>query len=255
MHDVHWRVWGGCDLNSELDSIGQRMNTDKASYWVRPDGVHDEAHDYLRHYETAFSDYRNDEIVFMDLGVGFEPNRFASARMWAEYFPKAHVVAIDIEAGLESPHDRIEFVQADLGSLAALTDLTRRFRPDIVIDDASHTWPHQIQSLAYLFPALQAGGLYVWEDLHTSGPSYGGTFANGYEISPVELLGLMVQKIALRDSLGVETATGTLRALPAGSAGLESRLCGAFAPIVDMLTQEIDSITVFRRSAIIRKRT
>src|SRR4051812_40814770 len=74
-----------------LDDLGQRHNTDKAAYWLRPDGVHDPSHDYLRHYEKALDHLRSKSFTLLDLGVGFEPNQFASAKMWADFFPGARV--------------------------------------------------------------------------------------------------------------------------------------------------------------------
>ena len=44
----------------------------------------------------------------------------------------------------------------------------RDIKPEIIIDDASHFWDHQIMALFGLFDVLPSGGIYILEDLETS---------------------------------------------------------------------------------------
>ena len=37
-----------------------------------------------------------------------------------------------------------------------------------MIDDASHFWTHQILAFEKLFPTVEAGGIFIMEDIHTS---------------------------------------------------------------------------------------
>ena len=138
--------------------------------------------------------------LLLDLGVGFEPNQFASAKMWAEFFPGARVVAVDIQDGLQPPNDHILFEQVGTSSRSEnLLRLARGARPTVVVEDASHVWAHQMLSFFYLFPSLEPGGVYVWEDLHTGGPTMQSTFSQGYPFSPADLMTVLVQKMLLRD--------------------------------------------------------
>jgi hypothetical protein len=49
---------------------------------------------------------------------------------------------------------------------------------DVVIDDGGHTMEQQINSFEELWPALNDGGVYIAEDLHTS---YWAEFGGGYK--------------------------------------------------------------------------
>lgn len=235
-----------------LDDLGQRHNTDKAAHWLRPDGVHDAAHDYLRHYEKALDHLRGKSFTLLDLGVGFEPNQFASAKMWAEFFPEARVVSVDIQDGLQPPPG-ILFEQADLSRIENLLRLASDYRPMVIIDDASHVWAHQILSFFYLFPSLEPGGVYIWEDLNTGGPSMQDTFSQGYPFSPADLMTVLVQKMLLRDEPQADRGRRTLRSVTEASAEREQQLVGAFGPLVDATMGLVDSLTLVRRSAMFRR--
>jgi hypothetical protein len=236
-----------------LDDLGQRHNTDKAAYWVRPDGVHDPAHDYLRHYEKALGHLRGKSFTLLDLGAGFEPNHFASAMMWAEYFPGARVVAVDIQEGLHAPHGDILFEQVDLSRIENLLRLAREYRPTVVVEDASHVWAHQMLSFFYLFPSLEPGGVYIWEDLNTGGPTMQQTFSQGYPFSPADLMAVLVQKVLLRDEPQADDGPRTLRSVTEASAEHEQQLVGAFGPLVDATMRLVDSLTVVPRSVIFHR--
>lgn len=49
---------------------------------------------------------------------------------------------------------------------------------DVVLDDGSHVAGHQRVSFETLFPLLNAGGLYIIEDMHTS--YWPGSYGGGY---------------------------------------------------------------------------
>lgn len=219
-----------------LDAVGRARNTDKASSFVSG-GVLSSGHDYLRHYEEAFARHQNAHIQILDLGVGSDPDRFASALAWVDYFPNAEIVAVDIEPN-SSPHPRISFVQMDLSNPRNLATLSQNLHPTIVVEDASHFWTHQILSLLYLLPAIKPGGLYIWEDLHTSSPVNAGYDAGSF-IAPTTLLSVLVDKVLLKDDARPATAYPDLGPL-------------APAELVDSLVPIIDSICVLRRSAIFR---
>lgn len=66
----------------ELEAIGKETGTDKCS----------DAHDYLRKYEFFLRRFREQPMTLLELGV-FHGD---SLRMWSCYFPKAHIVGVDI---------------------------------------------------------------------------------------------------------------------------------------------------------------
>jgi len=146
-----------------LDEIGLAMNTDKSS----------NQHNYLVTYDEVFSSRRHEPLTLLELGVGPIRNKGKSLLTWREYFPAARIIGVDIREDakeIETNNEGIEVVIGNCGDVDFLLSLTRDYAPDVIIDDASHKWSHQILAFECLFPALNAGGVYICEDLATSFP-------------------------------------------------------------------------------------
>jgi len=139
-----------------LDAIGIHFGTDKSS----------RHHDYLNFYEQTFARRRHEPLTLLEIGVF----NGASLRTWREYFPNARIVGADIEPMARRWRgDRIEIEYMDQSNLEDLTRVAIKHGPfDIIIEDGSHLWEHQITTLKTLYPFLRAGGLYVVEDLQTN---------------------------------------------------------------------------------------
>lgn len=139
-----------------LNSIGLACHTDKAS----------DGHDYLDFYEEMIGlrFNRTDAITLIELGVGgyqFPDRGGQSIAMWEQYFPNATVWGVDLH-----PKNMVRnFLQASQDDAAALAKL-----PDahIIIDDASHINALSIATFHIMWPKLLPGGIYIWEDIHTS---------------------------------------------------------------------------------------
>ena len=141
---------------STLDALGLKHGTDKASSY----------HNYLNVYETFFAPLRNDQLTILEIGVF----NGASLRTWEEYFPKAKIIGVDIvPASRWHERNRVTIELADQSNVEHLTRLAMKHGPfDIIIEDGSHMWEHQITSLRTLFPFLKDGGIYIVEDLQTN---------------------------------------------------------------------------------------
>ncbi|MGI9254166.1 MAG: hypothetical protein ACR2J8_10490 [Thermomicrobiales bacterium] len=203
-----------------LNDIGLRYGTDKA----------DRKHDYLRHYETELGGLRDEPFDLLEIGVRFGD----SIRMWHDYFPKATIVGVDIKTvALGSGLDRFIFHRGDQADAAFLDSLIDTYRFQVMVDDGSHFWDHQIFSFQHLFPALLPGGVYICEDLLTSYPKRAEKFRNGAEQSGMQYF----LKLA-------EYVTG------GGSGGLD----GPAGPEWDRILAKVDSIRFIRHAAIIRAR-
>jgi hypothetical protein len=139
-----------------LDAIGLRFGTDKSS----------RHHDYLNFYEQQFAKRRQEPLTLLEVGVF----NGASVRTWREYFPNAKIVGADIEPLAQRWRgDRIEIEYMDQSNLEDLNRVAVKHGPfDIIIEDGSHLWEHQITTLKTLYPHLRPGGLYVVEDLQTN---------------------------------------------------------------------------------------
>lgn len=139
---------------SALDDLGLYELTDKCS----------QDHNYLDKYEFFLRQLRGEKFTLLELGV-FEGG---SERMWKAYFPQAQIVGVDINPECKKfAEERIDIRIADLGNPEVLEGL-KALRPQVIIDDASHLWSHQILALMTLFPVLPSGGVYILEDMETS---------------------------------------------------------------------------------------
>ena len=158
----------------ELDKIGQRYGTDKSSL----------INNYLFFYHRYFSGLRGkSDLRLLEIGV----HEGASLKMWEEYFPHAEIIVgmdvnplakcfeggrIVVELGDQSDPERLAFIGHQHGPF------------DIVLDDGSHIWDHQVTSLRNLFEYVKPGGFYVLEDLATSFGGYVAAYRGVTGIAP-----------------------------------------------------------------------
>jgi hypothetical protein len=144
------------------------------------------AHFYTPVYHELFEHLRDLPIRLLEIGIGGHDSPLAggaSLLMWADYFPHARIVGIDVAPKYLPPHARITLLQGsqeDAGFLARVVDEHGPF--DIVVDDGSHVPAHVRASFDALFPTLADGGFYVVEDVQTAfWPRFGGSPADGAE--------------------------------------------------------------------------
>lgn len=236
-----------------LDEIGKRHNTDKSSSYRSAEGVESPGHDLLRHYESAIGPSAETFTSVLDIGAGFAPNHFASARAWAEYLPNAGVAVVDCE-DLDPPLDeRISFHRLDIGDIRALTALASTLTPQLVVEDASHLWTHQMHCLMYILPRVAPGGLYIVEDVHTSSPCYEDHFSDGMPVSTLDSLSILAQMVALKHApdgvIGGSVYRGNRTHL--FQTHLE-QFHGPSLSLLEALAANIDSLTFVKHAVLIR---
>jgi len=176
---------------TSLDAIGRKHGTDKSS-------LH---HNYLSLYETFFAPLRDRELTLMEIGVFHG----ASLRTWEEYFPKAKIIGVDIQlASKVHERGRITIALADQSNIEELTRVAVSHGPfDIIVEDGSHMWEHQITSLRTLFPFLKNDGFYIIEDLQTNYGSMQVDY-NGVAVATcVEYLKAWVDLRVADDQIGI----------------------------------------------------
>ncbi|MGG5811696.1 class I SAM-dependent methyltransferase [Falsiroseomonas sp. CW058] len=145
-----------------LDELGLRHGTDKAS----------NRHDFLRTYERYLAGMRDSAAAVLEVGV----LDGASLRMWADYFPRAAILGIDVKPERAAHRtDRIGVEIGNAGDPKFLAAVAGRHGPfDLILDDGSHLWDHQQLAFRRLFPHLRPGGVFIIEDINTSYvPRYG----------------------------------------------------------------------------------
>ncbi|MGI4978539.1 MAG: class I SAM-dependent methyltransferase [Janthinobacterium lividum] len=162
-----------------LDAIGLRRGTDKSS----------RHHDFLRVYESFFAPMRDRALRVLEIGVW----EGESLQTWAEFFPRAQVVGADINPDtVRFAGGRVAVEVADQSDPERLAALAAAHGPfDIVVDDGSHVWAHQILTLQVLLPHVVAGGFYVVEDLDTSYGELAAQYGGGGKVSPARYLQAM----------------------------------------------------------------
>lgn len=159
-----------------LDEIGLKHGTDKSSL----------GHNYLKFLEPFFAPMRERPIRLLEIGV----HRGASLKTWSEYFPNAQIVGVDILPWCKRYEtDRVSVELADQSNIEHLTPIGVTRGPfDIIVEDGSHMWDHQITSLRTLFPFLKDGGFYVAEDLQTNFGAVAAQYKGVASASCVEFL-------------------------------------------------------------------
>jgi hypothetical protein len=208
-----------------LDNIGEKYGTDKCS----------EYHDYLRKYEFFISKWKNQSFVLLDLGV----YKGASLKTLGEYFLRAEIIGVDIDRECKSYEgENRKVVITDLALWDNITKLAQ-YNPSIVIDDASHTWGHQIKALFALFPTLPSGGVYIVEDLGTSFHCCDDLPYSDASISAYDLLSAVAEVVTSREFL---------------RNNLYSREIGDISDQIQELASHIDMISFVHGSCVLIKR-
>ncbi|WP_426956111.1 class I SAM-dependent methyltransferase [Muricoccus radiodurans] len=184
----------GVGVRETLDQIGRRADTDKSS----------KIHDYLNFYESFLHPLRDEPATVLEVGVF----KGSSIRMWAEYFTRATIIGADINLKRHTlgDHlaDRIKLVRVDQGSAADLTGLGKAYGPfDVIIDDGSHRWDHQILTVQTLLPFVKGGGFFIMEDLHTSRPEDEAKYQGTSQRNTVDYLMALTRDVCLSASPGV----------------------------------------------------
>lgn len=141
------------DLN--LEEISTRLSvssmaTDKAE------------HSYLPRYDGLFHNLRDKKIKILEVGVFAG----ASLALWAEYFPNAEIVGVDITGRFL----RTELLEKYPNVRVEIRDFYKNpldDKFDIAIDDGSHYLIHQLTFLDIMRQRLQPGGMAIIEDIST----------------------------------------------------------------------------------------
>lgn len=146
-------------MHETLDSIGQRYGTDKSSA----------QNNFLNFYDRFLAPLRNKPVKLLEIGV----LNGGSVRTWQEYFHNGKIVGVDINPEVKKfATGRVQIEVADQSKTQDLDALAEKGPFDIVVDDGSHVWPHQILTFRKLINVVKPGGFYIIEDLDTSYGKY-----------------------------------------------------------------------------------
>lgn len=124
---------------------------------------------YLSEYDRLFTEYRNEAIRLLEIGV----QNGGSLEIWSKYFSNAELlIGCDINPAcgtLKFADQRISLVVGDINldrTRAEISSYSNNY--NIIIDDGSHMSGDIIASFSRYFPLLGDHGLFLVEDLHCS---------------------------------------------------------------------------------------
>lgn len=195
-------------------------------------------HGFAKFYEKHFPESVDGSIL--EFGV-FKGN---SIRWLLARFPNAKIVGADIlpvqpEWPIDERVTYVELDQADEGQIDSLVRSIDRVR--MIIEDGSHVPRHQSNCLKHGLLALQPGGIYVLEDIHTSHPAhsqYRDEFGPAHAQTALSVL-LGIEQLKRQGNAPTEAQ---LNALAAGD---------HFSLLdVETLVEQIDQISVFKRATL-----
>jgi len=143
-------------------------------------------HNYLIYYWMHFRDIRFDVKKVIEIGVQTDH----SVRMWEEFFPNATIYGIDIDPACKQfEGGRRKIFIGDQSDPEFCRQVIKETGGgiDVIIDDASHRFEHQLMSFSYFFPAMSSHGIYVIEDT--------GGFVGDQELVTVNALKGLIDKV------------------------------------------------------------
>ena len=142
-----------------LCGLARKYKCDKAF-----DPALEHCHTYTKVYHHLYEGTQEQVRAVLEVGV----NTGASLRMWRDYFPRAMVVGLDIDAKCLFHEDRIRCCHADQTDDRSLMNamvLAGIPLYDLIIDDGSHVLWDQVFTMQQLLRYLAPDGLYFVEDV------------------------------------------------------------------------------------------
>jgi hypothetical protein len=127
-------------------------------------------HLYGYTYRKLFWPHKYKPIKLLEIGVGGYGVGLGgeSLNAWQLYFPFANIIGCDIQDKRKLATSNTKIYQLDQSAKDQMEQLANSEKDfDIIIDDGSHRSSDQRIAFECLYPALNDGGIYIIEDVHT----------------------------------------------------------------------------------------
>ena len=120
-------------------------------------------HSYIDFYEKIFEQYRSEKISLLEIGI----DKGGSLLLWKKYFENSEVIAgadKEIPTEVRQRLDENKCIGYKLDASNTESDAIQG-KFDIIIDDASHIPPEQIEIFKHNIKRLKEDGIYIIEDV------------------------------------------------------------------------------------------
>lgn len=147
---------------TELCKLGEKYNTDKSPY-NKDASLH--KHPYTAIYDLLFFSIRNNEITLGEIGI----LNNASIKCWRKYFPNAKIWGFEYDEHLINKAKRdelnVQYEYIDVTNKESINIALSDTKFDILIDDSTHQFEHQINIIESSIPFLSSEGILIIEDI------------------------------------------------------------------------------------------
>lgn len=161
---------------SYLCKLGEKYSTDKSPYNKNKVDFH--RHVYTPFYDILFSTLKEKKINFAEIGILDN----SSIKMWREFFPNANIYAFDYREDIlsQAKLDNLKNVYYKTLDVRKTDDINKKFSIlkekgiifDVILDDSSHVFEHQINIIKGCTQFLKKSGLLLIEDIYKYNDNY-----------------------------------------------------------------------------------
>tara|TARA_Y100000768_G_scaffold239832_1_gene181663 strand:+ start:1252 stop:2004 length:753 start_codon:yes stop_codon:yes gene_type:complete len=156
---------------SELCLLGEKYGTDKSVF----NKASKHQHSYTPIYNILLNHFKNKDINIAELGVA----ESASLKMFREYFKNANIYIFDndnqlIEKSKKLQLNKVNYFQLDVENKTNIKNLFEKnnILYDLIIDDTSHLFEHQINIIEETYKFLNKDGFLIIEDIFVKKKNY-----------------------------------------------------------------------------------
>jgi len=141
-----------------MQTLTELFNSRGYSYYQTDKNT---AHSYLETYEKLFKPYKDEDIVFVEVGV----REGGSIRLFGDYFTKAIIYGYDImdSAIPNTFNNRTNYIVKDINKVTSEEITGMKIK--IALDDGSHMLQDQLDFVKKFYPNILEGGMVIVEDI------------------------------------------------------------------------------------------
>ncbi len=156
--DSIYGIIDGKITNIKANTLVDLFNSKGYSYYQTDKNT---VHSYLETYEKLFKPYKDQDIVFLEVGV----REGGSLRLFGDYFSKAIIYGYDIvdSAVPNIFNERTNYIVKDINTVTP--DEVANMKITIALDDASHMLQDQLEFVKKFYPNILEGGMVIVEDI------------------------------------------------------------------------------------------